>query len=238
MNQPVRLFVDNNTDVAHNLRQEFVRIRSNREEDRLAIITGTECTCISWKANYSPFHSHNRIVFHLVHVIVRVRVARLKRTDCCEWLWRINTIDWTRYFRLTMKVTWTTEECRSGSAQGNVRSRSQKSRSYWSAPRILTSGRSEDEPASIKAVTLSTHVQKPYRTRMHGHNKSVFYFAQSEGRSFNSLASHFAVLPYTQIWIRLSLFRNVPPSHALIIFLLLLILKKYPFGRHKWRAEA
>ena len=44
LNQPVRLFVDNNTDVAHNLRQEFVRIRSNREEDRLAIITGTDCT--------------------------------------------------------------------------------------------------------------------------------------------------------------------------------------------------
>jgi len=53
LNQPVRLFVDNNTDVAHNLRQEFVRIRSNREEDRLAIITGTDCTYISSsKANY------------------------------------------------------------------------------------------------------------------------------------------------------------------------------------------
>lgn len=33
--------MDNNTDVAHNLRQEFVRIRNNREEDRLAIVTGT-----------------------------------------------------------------------------------------------------------------------------------------------------------------------------------------------------
>ena len=40
LNQPVRLFVDNNTDVAHNLRQEFVRIRNNREDDRLAIVTG------------------------------------------------------------------------------------------------------------------------------------------------------------------------------------------------------
>ena len=40
LNQPVRLFVDNNTDVAHNLRQEFVRIRGNRENDRLAIVTG------------------------------------------------------------------------------------------------------------------------------------------------------------------------------------------------------
>ena len=43
LNQPVRLFVDNNTDVAHNLRQEFVRIRTNREDDRLAIITGKYC---------------------------------------------------------------------------------------------------------------------------------------------------------------------------------------------------
>ncbi|KAK2559724.1 putative ATP-dependent RNA helicase DDX27 [Acropora cervicornis] len=39
LNQPVRLFVDNNTDVAYNLRQEFVRIRNNRENDRLAIVT-------------------------------------------------------------------------------------------------------------------------------------------------------------------------------------------------------
>lgn len=40
LNQPVRLFVDNNTDVAYNLRQEFVRIRNNREDDRLAVVTG------------------------------------------------------------------------------------------------------------------------------------------------------------------------------------------------------
>ena len=70
----MRLFVDNNTDVAHNLRQEFVRIRSNREEDRLAIITGTECTYmyISLKANRIFFNNDDRILFHLVHVIVRV----------------------------------------------------------------------------------------------------------------------------------------------------------------------
>ena len=43
LNQPVRLFVDNNTDVAYNLRQEFVRIRNNRENDRLAIVTGGCC---------------------------------------------------------------------------------------------------------------------------------------------------------------------------------------------------
>ena len=46
LNQPVRLFVDNNTDVAYNLRQEFVRIRNNRENDRLAIVTGGCCFCV------------------------------------------------------------------------------------------------------------------------------------------------------------------------------------------------
>ncbi|KXJ25263.1 probable ATP-dependent RNA helicase DDX27 [Exaiptasia diaphana] len=39
LNQPIRLFVDSNTDVAYNLTQEFIRIRQNREDDRLAIVT-------------------------------------------------------------------------------------------------------------------------------------------------------------------------------------------------------
>ena len=41
LNHPVRLFVDSNTDVADNLRQEFVRIKSKKEGDREAIVTGT-----------------------------------------------------------------------------------------------------------------------------------------------------------------------------------------------------
>ena len=40
LNRPVRLFVDRNTDTAENLQQEFVRIRSKREGDREAIVTG------------------------------------------------------------------------------------------------------------------------------------------------------------------------------------------------------
>lgn len=40
LNRPVRLFVDGNTDVAGNLRQEFVRIKEKKEGDREAIVTG------------------------------------------------------------------------------------------------------------------------------------------------------------------------------------------------------
>lgn len=41
LKQPVRIFVNSNTDVAPFLRQEFVRIRPNREGDREAVVAGT-----------------------------------------------------------------------------------------------------------------------------------------------------------------------------------------------------
>ena len=41
LKQPVRIFVNSNTDVAPYLRQEFIRIRPNREGDREAIVAGT-----------------------------------------------------------------------------------------------------------------------------------------------------------------------------------------------------
>ena len=44
LNHPMRLFVDRNTDTADNLQQEFVRIRTKREGNREAIVTG-EWTC-------------------------------------------------------------------------------------------------------------------------------------------------------------------------------------------------
>ena len=40
LHDPVRVFVDSNSDTADNLYQEFVRIRPNRENDREAIIAG------------------------------------------------------------------------------------------------------------------------------------------------------------------------------------------------------
>ncbi|CAH1365083.1 unnamed protein product [Tenebrio molitor] len=41
--KPVRLFVDSNRDVAYNLRQEFLRIRSEKESDREPILAALVC---------------------------------------------------------------------------------------------------------------------------------------------------------------------------------------------------
>ncbi|XP_015766933.1 PREDICTED: probable ATP-dependent RNA helicase DDX27 [Acropora digitifera] len=65
LNQPVRLFVDNNTDVAYNLRQEFVRIRNNRENDRLAIVTAL-CS--------RSFDEHCLIFMQTKHSAHRLRI--------------------------------------------------------------------------------------------------------------------------------------------------------------------
>jgi len=40
LNKPVKVFINEATDTALGLRQEFIRIRSNREGDREAVVAG------------------------------------------------------------------------------------------------------------------------------------------------------------------------------------------------------
>jgi len=43
LNRPVKIFVDSNKDVAFNLRQEFIRIRQEKEADREALLAALVC---------------------------------------------------------------------------------------------------------------------------------------------------------------------------------------------------
>lgn len=47
LNHPVRVFVDSNTDTASNLSQEFVRIKSKKEDEREAIVAALCCRTFS-----------------------------------------------------------------------------------------------------------------------------------------------------------------------------------------------
>lgn len=68
----MRLFVNENTQTAANLRQEFIRIREEREKDREAIVAG----------DFNFIYTINPIVLALVtrnfpdHTIVFVRTKR------------------------------------------------------------------------------------------------------------------------------------------------------------------
>ncbi|XP_044746859.1 probable ATP-dependent RNA helicase DDX27 [Coccinella septempunctata] len=77
LNKPVRLFVDSNTQVAFNLRQEFVKIRSDKEGDREPILAALVCRI---------FREHTMIFvqtkkqahrLHLLLGLLGVKVAEL-----------------------------------------------------------------------------------------------------------------------------------------------------------------
>ncbi|XP_072013558.1 probable ATP-dependent RNA helicase DDX27 [Amphiura filiformis] len=67
LRNPVKLFVNENTDVAYNLRQEFVRIRENREGDREAVVAALCCR---------TFHDHCMVFVqtkkqaHRLHILL------------------------------------------------------------------------------------------------------------------------------------------------------------------------
>ncbi|OAD54146.1 putative ATP-dependent RNA helicase DDX27 [Eufriesea mexicana] len=67
LNKPVKVFVDSNQDVAFNLRQEFIRIRKEREGDREAILAALVCR---------TFHDHVMVFVqtkrqaHRLHILL------------------------------------------------------------------------------------------------------------------------------------------------------------------------
>ncbi|XP_022082251.1 probable ATP-dependent RNA helicase DDX27 [Acanthaster planci] len=67
LKNPVKLFINENTDVAYNLRQEFIRIRPNREGDREAVVAAL-CS--------RTFHDHcimfvqTKVQAHRLHIIL------------------------------------------------------------------------------------------------------------------------------------------------------------------------
>ncbi|KMQ89020.1 putative atp-dependent rna helicase ddx27, partial [Lasius niger] len=67
LDKPIKIFVDSNQDVAFNLRQEFIRIRKEREGDREAILAALVCR---------TFHDHTMIFVqtkrqaHRLHILL------------------------------------------------------------------------------------------------------------------------------------------------------------------------
>ncbi|CAH0551163.1 unnamed protein product [Brassicogethes aeneus] len=77
LNKPVRVFVDNNKDVAFNLRQEFIRIRTNKETDREAILSALICRtfrehCMVFVQTKKQAHR-----LHIVLGLLGLKVAEL-----------------------------------------------------------------------------------------------------------------------------------------------------------------
>lgn len=67
LDKPIKIFVDSNQDVAFNLRQEFIRIRKEREGDREAILAALVCR---------TFHDHTMVFVqtkkqaHRLHILL------------------------------------------------------------------------------------------------------------------------------------------------------------------------
>ncbi|KAI5633267.1 DEAD/DEAH box helicase domain-containing protein [Phthorimaea operculella] len=77
LNKPVKLFVDSNKDVAFNLRQEFVRIRKERESDREAILAALVCRTFRDRAVIFVQTKKQAHRLHVALGLLGVKVAEL-----------------------------------------------------------------------------------------------------------------------------------------------------------------
>lgn len=82
LQKPVKLFLNNNTDVALNLRQEFIRVRPQREGDREAILAG-EHLGFSASSVFLLFKSYRfivpAVVTHKVRMVEGLQFSCLQR---------------------------------------------------------------------------------------------------------------------------------------------------------------
>nr|CAG4650121.1 EOG090X059J [Sida crystallina] len=77
LRQPIKVFVNNNRDVAFNLRQEFIRIRPNHEGDREAILCALVCRTFR---NHCMVFVQTKKLCHRLHVqlgLLGVKVGEL-----------------------------------------------------------------------------------------------------------------------------------------------------------------
>ncbi|XP_035451678.2 probable ATP-dependent RNA helicase DDX27 [Spodoptera frugiperda] len=77
LNKPVKLFVDSNKDVAFNLRQEFVRIRRERECDREAMLAALVCRTFRDRAVVFVQTKKQAHRLHVALGLLGVKVAEL-----------------------------------------------------------------------------------------------------------------------------------------------------------------
>ena len=77
LNKPVKVFVDSNKVVAWNLRQEFVRVRSGKEEDREALLSSLVCRTFR---DHTMIFIQTKAQCHRLHImlgLLGVRVGEL-----------------------------------------------------------------------------------------------------------------------------------------------------------------
>lgn len=77
LNKPVRIFVDSNQDVAFNLRQEFIKIRKDREGDREPILAALVCRTFR---DHTMVFVQTKKQAHRIHILLGllgVRVGEL-----------------------------------------------------------------------------------------------------------------------------------------------------------------